>query len=340
MQVNANQQNLINLIKTNKVLDADDTVVCQLIKHYREVVGQDFKIDLNSSKSNYYSNFGVSSVQFNGEVFSVNLAQRGLLGVEGTLPRMIGEKILIDYNNFDTAGADFIGIFEQRYYALNLISKNKYNLIRQKEEESFSKRNTQYKISDLLASFTGINYHSDFKFLDKKTLIKYSAFLGGKSNNVETLLRMLKDYFKLDFIAHYAPMQNNRLSNKVLSKLSSKNKSNNILGENIQLGSKVKMYGNYIQIKIAIKDKDEYERIYAYQNIFNAIHELITYFLGDKNVYSLSLLVNKSYLSKNNFKTSKLCLGRNICLSNIKNDLIVEIPIKREIVTNIEKNKK
>ncbi len=321
---------LITKVKQNYLDNADVTNICQIIKHYREITGINFTIEFKSSVEASYATSKVENVKFKDNRFEISLNYPALLGINGVMPRMFTIRLLNDYHDGDSAGCDFLQMFENRYYTLAIASHNKYNLIRQKEEESFSRRNTQYKISDLLGTLLGVNIGFEFRYLDKRSLIRFISFLGAKSNNIATLLKLLRSYFSYDFKAQYAPLQVRKLSKSVLTKITTHEKGNNILGENIQLGSRVNMYGNFLDISIVVSDMAQYEQMNNTPNLFNAIDELITFYLGNDKAYVLNLLVNKNFLpqSKIGLKDKKLCLGKNLCLSASDKDFMVKIPIK------------
>ncbi|MGN1392577.1 MAG: type VI secretion system baseplate subunit TssG [Succinivibrionaceae bacterium] len=323
--------NSITKIMQNYVSDADLIGVCQIIKHYREIVGKNFEFSFTSSMDNYYSKQPIKKITYKDDVFEISINEPALLGTLGVLPRFLNSPIMNDYNESVTASSDFIKIFEKRYYILNLLAKNKFNLARQKEEESFSKRNTYYKISDLFSCFFGVCINSDFKYLNKNSLIRYSAFLGNRQGNINTLIQLLCSYFELHFVGNFASVQCKKLSSSVLSKISSKNKCNNQLGINTQIGEKVPMFGNFLHIKIVVRDEQEYSRLFTEKNMFNAIHELISYYLGEKGGYSLSIVVNEQFLPQCKLKSisnDRLILGQNVCICTKKSNKIVEIPIK------------
>ena len=322
-------QNSINKIINNEIFDADLSSVCQLIKHYRVITGNNYKISFHSSLTNYYSQNKINSVVYNNNSFLISLNQPVLLGVLGTLPRMLNNPIQNDYHSGIVASAEFIKIFESRYLELLLSANNKYNLLRQFEEESFPKiQSSNLKITDYLGNFLGLDSVSDYKHVTKQSLIRYSAILGFKQKNIGILLKLLNGYFNLNFSASYSFVQMKKLSKNVISKIG-KSEQNNCLGRNIQLGDRVPMHGNDLVIKILLKSEREYKRITTDHNIFYAIHELITYYIGDRNVYRLILLVNSKYLSLPclSSKQKKSRLGINICLRSDQ-DHFVEMPIK------------
>ncbi len=345
MTIQQSEIPVINKLQSDNVHNADITAVCQIIKHYREITSIPYGITFKSSINNTYSPYVIEKIVCRNNTFEITVHQPALLGVRGKLPRMLNTPISHDCHNGDSAGVDFMQLFESRYYALALTAHNKYNLIRQKEEESFSHRNAQYKISDLLGAFLGVPTSFQFKYLNKQTLIRFAAFLGGQAKNVATLLKLLRAYFGYEFTAQYAPMQKRLLSTRVLSQLSSKEKKNNCLGHNVQLGFAVHMFGNFVQIKILVHSKEQYEHMINTPNLFLAMHELITFYFADHNAYTLSMVVQQSYLpnlrqqatsffrrlqrsNSSSVATHRLYLGQNICLCSSAKDFPVEIPIK------------
>lgn len=323
--------NNITKIRYSKVNDADISSVCQIIKHYREICGEECSIDFIGTRSNYYYYQPIKEISYKNGVYALTITDNALLGTLGTLPRMLNVPMLNSYNEGLTGGCDFLKIFENRYYTMNLVAKNKYNLARQYEEESFYKKNTSYKISALLATFIGIDIQGDFKYLSKKTLVKYSCFLGRKFTNVETLKKLLCDYFSLNFTIEYSPMQMKNLNLSVLTKIGLKSGKNNILGENTQLGKKAPIFGQHLNVNVVVDSYKQYLYVFEKNNLLKAIDELISIFLRDRFAFSLFVEVDSSYLPLTYLRTNehRLILGRNICVCSKKKNGTIKIPIKR-----------
>lgn len=320
--------NNINSIRTNQFGDADVRSVCQIIKHYHDLSGENLAFTFLGPLSNSYFPQSIRNITVNNNHYYISNNDRGLLGTLGTLPRMLSMSITESSNSSDKAGQEFIQIFENRYYTLSLSASSKYNLLQQKEDESFSKRKTNYKISDLLTTLMGISLNGEFKYLDKRNLIKYSTLLNSTHRNVDVLINILKDYFEVDFSAKYSPLTMRQMPSSVLTRLSTC-EGNNLLGINTQLGKKIPMYGQHIDISINVRTYDEYDFIVSKPNFFNAVQELISYYLKNKFAFSLFVVVDINFLPQTvlSKRNNTFMLGKNICIRSKKSKGNIKIPI-------------
>lgn len=320
--------NNITRIRSNNVGDADVLAVCQIIKHYRELMGEDLSVSFIGPMSNSYHPRSIRSITSVSGGFEISCSTDGLFGTKGTLPRMLSMAVSASVNSSDRAGMEFLQIFENRYYTLNLAASSKYNLLRQKEEESFAKRKSTFKISDLLTTLMGISLKSEFRHLDKRSLIKYSPVLNSASTNIDCLINILTDYFQLEFTAKYSPVQMRLMSSSVYTKIS-RHEGTNVLGINTQLGRRIPIYGQQVDVFINVKTYDEYKYVFARHNLLNAVQELISYYLKNRFAYRLFVVADVNYLPRTvlSSRNTTFVLGRNICIRSKKSTGFIKIPI-------------
>ncbi len=312
-----------------RISNADVGAVCQLIRHYNEISGGGYNVSLIGPGDNNYSSQKLRSVSFDGKNFLISVSDAALLGTSGALPRMLEVPITQNRNNGSTAGSDFINILEKRYYVLSFSVLQKNNLARQRENESFRTENKEYGVSELLASLAGIAPGREFRYLDKRSLIRYATFLGSREGNLSSLLKILKNYFRLELVATSDKLEMRHLRPEALTKIGSKGNMN-CLGINTQLGSKVPIYARNVRIRIIIKSYQEYQRVFMDSRFLGAVKELTNFFMGDSTVVRFSVDVDASCFPKYGLlsRNSRLVLGRNVCISSGNMRGRIEIPIR------------
>lgn len=258
--------------------------------------------------------------RINKYTWVVHCSQGALTGPYGVIPNYLHREVLTQKIAYgEQALADFIGIFNQRYYELLYKSEIKYNVPLQREEQQLDLNKRKAYIFGLLSALSGGHQYSS---LPRKNLIQYTGLIGLKTNSLETLKQLLEDYFDYPFKVSTQDPEYVPLLPCCITKLGVSSGQNQQLGHGAMAGRKAALCFQRVLVIACPKSQTEYEKIYSDKNIFTAVYDLARNYIADDVEINIYIETPAHYLQSALLSSQKLkasYLGSACYLSHLVN---------------------
>ncbi|RLV61244.1 type VI secretion protein VasB-1 [Parashewanella curva] len=316
--------------KLSSVDGAELASAWQLIKHEAASNGTRPRIRFRCESLPAYYHSQVTSVSHNTRQFwIIETSIAALSGSHGVMPRpMYRAALEARFEYSDEAAIDFFNGFNNRYLNLFCQVENKHQIVRLKEEETFTWPTHGTHISELLAKLSGVVGESNV--IPQKHFIQYTALLGFKLTCPIALRMMLEDYFEAKFEIDYFDMEHQALTPCSLTRIG-RNGQNQKLGKTTLIGKVATMVGQSLKIKICPRNYLHYLEVYSDKKLTLAIDHMVKTYMGINIKYKLYMKVNSRYLPRTRLLSSAsnaTKLGRSAWMgSQNTSKQFVEMPL-------------
>jgi len=273
----------------------------------------------------------VSEFQISESSATISSNVTSLTSGDAVVPIYIYEALLKAFHEEQFALADFLNIFNDRYFKLYARTVEKSHLLLTAEFDHFFQRNSQQQKqqNDLIACLTQLCGLPQSP--ENKNWLGYGLLLGMPNRSLHNLQQVLADYFSLAVTINSSQVNKHQLSQENWTRLGPKkspgNKQvcgqNNQLGRGFLLGQHCWLSKQKIIVTISVSDKEQLATLTLDINWYKEMAQMARYYLRDKTEIAIYLEAPDKWFPRTQLSTTKtktVRLGRGFHLKSSQQD--------------------
>jgi len=276
----------------------------------------------------------VSDFQIDAKQATISSALTSLTSGNAVVPIYIYEALLAAFHDEEYSLADFLNIFNDRYFKLYARTIEKTHLLLTEEfDRFFEPANHQHKqhtqLTSCLAQLCGLSDSSQHK-----KWLGYSLLLGLPTRSLQNLQRVIADYFSLSVSIRSSHVSKHQLEAENWTRLGPKKaignhhlcEQNNQLGRGFLLGQHCWLSKQKIIITISVCDQAQLSTLTTDNDWFEEMAQMTRFYLRDKSEIEIYLEAPDKWFARTQLSTTKnktVRLGRGFHLKSSQQDNLV-----------------